>query len=544
MSVHNRLVFFLFGSLSFLFCETYSVDLTSYQNIEYIRKSIEISSSVDLGGSLMDIEEEKADLDLDLEINGRLLKGDLKALLNRINSESLRYSGYRFEILAHLDLYNSERDEDKFNFNKDTTSSEFRALLYNYSTLSLNSSVERRKYKKEDGFFRSLDLGFSLGVNEFVSNHNGFIQNDFVRKLYNLSRYEHFDRVDYDTSLTKLHGLDSSNIGVYQRYENHENNLLSIAPTLSLGLGYGRTHDVTYHAVALHTFEFLKKAGLLLKEDKSSLLKLAQLYEELKQERILDGRETRIRQMTKICSWLEDEKISKPLSSYHTMVLLDQWEYGFLQHRSKGKILSLQAKSVGTYGKLISETTRNYSSFDTTMSINSIPDDDVIKSWLPVEADTIFSTEEWIAISQMGPKLQFTYEKPIGLKKMLSISSYINGGMQFNKSDTALLWLSQYFASNIRVEYILFPTLRSELGFSLSSSYHKSYCNDEKNDFLNYNFFAENLGVDFSFYISPRFSIDAAFDQDFYYQKNESILDEQRFENDVDLSLGFTYKFL
>lgn len=278
---------------------------------------------------------------------------------------------------------------------------------------------------------------------------------------------------------------------------------------LSLGAGLGRTYDITYTAVAIHIFNYLGRHNLLLNNSHSSVVRLSKVLERLKRERILDRREGYIKQIAEISNWLENEKISKPLNSYHTMEIVDLWDYAFNQKRYKGSPITAGLSASVLFNYNYSEHENTYKAFDTTHSTDTPMSKELLTKNLDSQKESISRSydKKYLINRSITPFVHYTYNKVTGLRSQLVFTANASGGVVIEKVQDTTEKKSYLFDAEVEANYFFYPSLRSDIELRTEINYQKYYSNDTNFNYYNRDSWRGDITSKFEYYLSPKTSL-------------------------------------
>lgn len=474
------LIICIFSSL--LIAKKLSFDPNDYKPIPYEYRELKISPLFDLNGQFtkkkkdVSFNEQDEQKSSDFETNVYLTyKKDLHTLI--------RDKIFRLQ-LTPLSI-KSQRSYSKIKVNDEEKDSRFRDYVTNFV-----GNITLRKYNSPDKFFSQfkpqvwinasfngpIDRGNNIDSKEFENTYNDFNDNvEYTKSFYDNRKH-------------------------YERAYNKN--------SLSLSGGFGRKHDITYTAVAIHIITYLDLHKLLLKRSSSTIVELSKELEILKRNRVLDKREALPQHIKNICKWLVSNNISKEIDYVHVMQIADIWNYAFHQRRYKGNRIEVGFSGSNSLSYSY-EIEKNVSRiFDTTVSSDHLIDAELIDS-LFHDIPEIVQYSHMKSIGQvyrLAPFCNWSYNKSIGMKKHISFSTSIIGIQEIRKPYKEDIRKSKNFQSVLDIEYSIFPSMRSSIDCIATFNYYKWYQKQTGFDYKNSDRWDSTIGFDITYYISPKLS--------------------------------------
>lgn len=348
----------------------------------------------------------------------------------------------------------------------------FLAVL-SFNTMAQEYTYDLNKYFTPDIVRNSLDLSFNTNNNfnnssyktdtariTYSTHLSGAVTPNFVnytntRKRLSLFQvygqfngsystsglinesypYKNFQTVDDLTINYSNHFYNAKNqflsVGIYSNFQmtvynsgneanssktTYNNNYLSIAPTV--GIGIGRIESVEDARQAIYILDDLSKKGILTRQlNDDEIFQFAQQISRVKNKRFLDARLHLIDEITTVDSILVSNNLLNKSDARYFTSLYDNWQYGALFSRKSGQ--SFEITFTPSYNW-------NY--------INYNPWDTINRNWKNQNNIT------------GNLSLTYTYEKPVNLNWQHSVSVSLNGSTHFSN------YLSQY--GNLNYPYV------------------------------------------------------------------------------------------
>lgn len=513
------------SALTTLFSESIMQDPSSYEAIPYIYQKLELSPSLWLNGRFDNQSRDIRDA-VEYSSNNLALYFHTPVSYQISNSDSLRMRNVT--INSSPFIFNASVNRSSRSDYQQDKSSHYRTE--NIFSADLSCMVNSAWYIKPDKFFTRLD--FSV---DGEGRTNGSIKRGHTASI--------------DTNWTINSPLDGSTHYSYVSASEY-NSLSQYArgnTKLAFGTGFGRAHDITYTAVAIHICNYLRKHNLLLNRSNSAVVQLSKVLEKLKRERTLDRREGKIAHITEISNWLVKEKMSKPLNSYHTMEIADFWDYAFNQRRYKGNPITAGLSGRIAFHYDYSEYKQTDRDFDTTHSSDTPLSKEILAQKLESQEDIVYISydEEYSISRSLTPFVHYEHNKVTGLRSQLILSANASGGISIEKIQDTTESKSYIFDAELQANYYIYPSLRSDIELRAELNYQKYYTNNINFDYYNRDYWRSDLSSKFEYYLSPNTSLISQLS----YMLNVSRYSDRDNNSDSNLfgayklSTGVVYKF-
>jgi len=345
-------------------------------------------------------------IDLDFSLTGQSIKYDEPEYLSKNHGFSGLFNGNYY-------FYKNNRNYQGIH----TIGS---SLIGNYSKYSQDSITTKNNQFEGSLMISSSNLFYSKKQYFILIGFNGRIENS-----------------------TKEYDYINSGAFPYKEIEKELKNKFTLSPTI--GFGKGRIEPIEDARQALYILEELKKVNSLKHEPSNDeILQLAKRIAELKNERVLDSRIQKIRELTILDSLLQSlDLVNKTDISYFSN-LNDMWDFG----GSPGRDCGYQ---IGLY----EHPSFGYSSIHT------------IDREVDVDIDSTINENSF----RNTVSLDFSWNKPIRQKFQSNLWCSLNFKNWNDKNDPDYNHYYQNLTSSLGYSFGYYPNTRTTLVFGFRLDY-------------------------------------------------------------------------
>jgi len=359
---------------------------------------------------------------------------------------------------------------------------------------------------------------------QFQSNDNFGVT--YSSHLYNSKNQ--FLSLGVASNFQALVNNSTSTVNSFIEKQTYNNYLLTIAPTV--GVGIGRIESVEDARQAIYILDDLSKKGVLTRPlSDEEIFQFAQQISRVKNKRFLDARLHLIDEITTVDSILASNNLLNKSDARYFTSLYDNWQYGSLFSRKSGQ------------------------SFEITFTPSY--------NWNYIKYNPIDATNNgWVNQNNLtgGLSLIYTYEKPVNLNWQHSVLASLNGSTNFNSSlnqygdpysyygsnSNSTLNGFDYKSVNLNGRYTLgfYPSTRTYLNASLIQTLLLSYNKEVNNTSGSWakSFYANTI-LNFSayYYLSQQLRLSLRASLGEYYTSDVSI----NKNNQINVSFGGTISY-
>ena len=401
----------------------------------------------------------------------------------------------------------------------------------------LNMSGSNKFYLSNSLYFLEADLTINSEYNVY--------DNFYKNVHYSLNPYYYSDSLFYTDSLKKTYDLESK---IYN---------LEFKP--AIGFGLGRIENISNAGLAIYILkELADQKKMVNQPDVSDIEELADLITRIKNKRIVDDREKKIYEITKIDSFFHSKQFFNDFDAEYFTLLYDNWD-NFNQNRNSGKTISLTLNPKIQYCKYLSTDKRKSRAINDFYEIDSL--------YYYYYKNTHDYDNEF-RLYDLSLLINFTYKKPINLYWQ----SNIIGKLYLGTNKAEITKLHDYFSTTIKTYHSIYidstyttnneqnfinegefsqnyatinlkhalsfyPNTRTELDMKISGQY--SYISGKENhdDSDNHSYNANDLEIELDFginyYISSKLRLEGGinFSYNYYTTESKYLLHKTSFDN-------------
>ena len=342
-----------------------------------------------------------------------------------------------------------------------------------------------------DGDAQFLKSQIETLSNSKVTNLLGELNISSSQRFFNAEQYfigfGFFGALSRSKSISKRKFFQSGNW--VDTTGNLINKIDNFQANPSMSIGKGRIEPIEDARQALYILEELQKSNRLKRDlTNDEILEFSKLITQLKNERVLDSRLHKIRELTQIDSFLVQSGFVEANDIEYYTRLNDMWDFGGLPTRNSGFQISL-----------IYQPTFSY-----------------YKSEVPMQADILNKD------FRQGYAFELRWEKPINHKFQSSLSLL---GEFYSSSQNNAKTRNLY--PHLNYSFGIYPNTRTNLVFSVRLYYNQTWHNVDTRQNSQWTFEEINMTCipyfNLYYYISPNLRLSAAYNANMNWRNTITI---------------------